>query len=511
MSQWDEGYPAGVEYIKLAKSELSPAHLNFCLALSGRETVDLGGSFTYAELGSGFGLSTVGWAAQYPQGRFHCIDYNPAQTDWTRQLVRDLGLANLTVHTASVREMLGRAAGRDMPRCDFIVLHGLYSWVSEEVRADIRLFLERYLDDGGHAYVSYNCMPGNKDADAMRRLMHESLAHMRDMRHHRMLDESLALLRELRSCGAAFFADSPGAGALLDRWGEVDHDYLVGELMPKEHRSFYFSEIHEAMSGAGLVWAGSAGVRHYLEPMAATGRMRALFAERGQDPVFRETLKDFCFSTAFRQDLFASPKDGLCGRSAASVLKEMRFCLVEGRDMRPRPGASSVPSLPRIALDEALNRRIQAALAEAPATLSDIARATGLPEDAALEAVTVLVALGVVCPSLGHGGPGVRKTVKRLNLRLLRDVPDGGRAALLSANGGWITDWEALPYAYQAARLMGGDMAGRMRRELQAQERMTDGMDWSGNGKDALRETIDAYIRDNGDQMEAFARRHGWL
>ncbi len=105
----------------------------------------------------------------------------------------------------------------------------------------------------------------------------------------------------------------------------------------------------------------------------------------------------------------------------------------------------------------------------------------------------------------------MRKTVKRLNLRLLRDVPDGGRAALLSANGGWITDWEPLPYAYQIARLMGGDMAGRMRRELQTQERMTDGMDWSGDGRDALHETVAAYIRDNSDQMEAFARRHGWL
>lgn len=517
MPQWDQGYPAGVEYVKLAKSELSPAHITFCLALSGKETAALDGPFTYAELGAGFGLAVAGWAAQYPRARFHCIDYNPAQTAWTRRASAAAGLENLTVHTAPVEQMLEK----DLPPFDFIVLHGLYSWVPETVRADIRRFLRRFLAPGGCVYVSYNCMPGNKDTEAMRRLLGENAEHLNGMRHHRKVDESLALLRELKACGAAFFTDSPQAAVLLDTWTGLDPDYLVGELMPREHASFYFSQVHAAMGEAGLRWSGSAGVRHHLADMAISHAMRDLLESRGRDPVFRETLKDFYFNTAFRQDLFCHGARSSLARPPWEALEGMRFCLNVHRDLPARPPDSP---LRRLTLDSGVNRSVQAALAPAPATLAQIVRFTGLGRESVLEALTVLVGFGLVWPFAGtlgsEEGTGEKNgeeqaryaAVKRLNLFLLQTAPGEDRIMLLSANGGWITNWDPLVYAYQTARLTGSageDVARRMKRKLREEERRAQGWAVDGHGG-SPGETVEAFLREHGPEMEAFARRHGW-
>lgn len=53
-------------------------------------------------------------------------------------------------------------AREDLPGFDYIGLHGIWSWVSDENRQVIVDFLRRKLKLGGVLYVSYNTLPGGR-------------------------------------------------------------------------------------------------------------------------------------------------------------------------------------------------------------------------------------------------------------------------------------------------------------------------------------------------------------
>ena len=77
------------------------------------------------------------------------------------------GIANLNFHTAD----FATAAGMDLPGFDYIVAHGVYSWVNVESKAALRAFIDRHLKPGGLVYISYNAIPGRANDLPFQRLM----------------------------------------------------------------------------------------------------------------------------------------------------------------------------------------------------------------------------------------------------------------------------------------------------------------------------------------------------
>jgi SAM-dependent methyltransferase len=158
MGTWQDGYVIDIPYTAGFYRELSPAYLNLLAALLVVRASTLPDrEFSYCELGCGFGLGPLLLAATNPQGRFHGYDFNAAQIAKARQLAARAGLANAHFGEESFASLA--AAGRDDGvRFDVIVLHGVYSWVSEDNRRHLVHYLREHLKPGGMAYVSYNCM-----------------------------------------------------------------------------------------------------------------------------------------------------------------------------------------------------------------------------------------------------------------------------------------------------------------------------------------------------------------
>src|SRR5215470_15203477 len=151
-----QGYVLDSSYADTFFQELSPAWLNYVRALSGVPARPLDSGFTYLELGAGFGHSTIVNAGAFPQGEFHACDFNPEHIEGGRRYASALGLNNIEFHESSFEQLLEK----QLPQFDFIVLHGVYSWVSAESRAAVRRIVKEKLASGGLVYISYNCMPG---------------------------------------------------------------------------------------------------------------------------------------------------------------------------------------------------------------------------------------------------------------------------------------------------------------------------------------------------------------
>src|SRR5262245_51356826 len=133
------GYITDATYADRFFRELSPAWLNYVAAVNGIAPRDLGRPFAYLELGCGFRASVVVNAGAFPHAEFHACDLNAEHIAGAQRHAGTLGIGNLHL----VQESFESLAWRPLPELDFIVLHGVYSWVTPEARSAVREILRR--------------------------------------------------------------------------------------------------------------------------------------------------------------------------------------------------------------------------------------------------------------------------------------------------------------------------------------------------------------------------------
>jgi SAM-dependent methyltransferase len=107
------------------------------------------------ELGCASGGNLVSMACRHRRSSFLGIDLSPAQVDDGRRSITSLGLTNVTLEARSITE----AGANDGP-FDYIICHGVFSWVPDEVREAILRVCADCLAPHGVAYISYNTYPG---------------------------------------------------------------------------------------------------------------------------------------------------------------------------------------------------------------------------------------------------------------------------------------------------------------------------------------------------------------
>ena len=119
------------------------------------------------ELGCGIGSNLIGMAFQLPASDFIGLDLAKRPIASGQALVKELGLQNIKFHSMDVSE----ASSEQFGRFDFIIAHGLYSWVPQPVRERILAICREMLNPQGVAYISYNAYPGNHLRDFVRGMM----------------------------------------------------------------------------------------------------------------------------------------------------------------------------------------------------------------------------------------------------------------------------------------------------------------------------------------------------
>src|SRR6202030_4098945 len=140
---------------------LQPAPINNCRVL---------------ELGCGVGSNIVGMAFQLPASEFIGLDLARRPIESGQNFVKELGLSNVTLYQMDLCEADSERFGR----FDYIIAHGLYSWVPQPVRERILAVCRKMLRPQGVAYISYNAYPGNHLRDLVRGMMRFHTAGFQD-------------------------------------------------------------------------------------------------------------------------------------------------------------------------------------------------------------------------------------------------------------------------------------------------------------------------------------------
>ena len=118
------------------------------------------------ELGCGDGGNLVPMAVALPGAQFLGIDASERAIARGRAVVETLGLANATLEVAAIE----RFEPQQEP-FDYVIAHGVYSWVEDPVRDRLLELCRAVLADRGIAYVSYNALPGGRLSGALRDML----------------------------------------------------------------------------------------------------------------------------------------------------------------------------------------------------------------------------------------------------------------------------------------------------------------------------------------------------
>jgi SAM-dependent methyltransferase len=297
-ADWTQGYVTDAIYTDGFYRELSPAWLNYVAALRGCLPIPLDRPFTYLELGCGLGRSTTILAGAFPDARFIGIDFNPAHIALARRYAEALGIGNVEFQEKSFTEI---EAG-DLPLCDFIVLHGVYSWVGAEARAGIRRILRDHLKPGGLVYVSYNALPGWAAASPLRKLMVEASAEVGSDAAGSVAP-AIALMEEAGGGNSAYFKANSSAVSELKNLKARGPNYLAHEFLNAAWSLFYSVDVADEMAEAKLTYLGAATLSENHIELLVDDATAALI-QKQKSPRLRQLLLDYAVNQRFRRDVF---------------------------------------------------------------------------------------------------------------------------------------------------------------------------------------------------------------
>jgi methyltransferase-like protein/2-polyprenyl-3-methyl-5-hydroxy-6-metoxy-1,4-benzoquinol methylase len=284
------------------------------------------------ELGCAGGGNLIPMALGLPQARFVGIDLSRRQIDDGRRIIDALGLDNIELRPLSLMDV-----GEDFGRFDYVLAHGIYSWVPAAVQDKILSICDANLAPGGVAYVSYNTYPGWHQ----RGMIREMMAY-----HARQFDDPAEKTQQARSI-LRFLADAVGGdspyGQILGREVEMLADqpdyYILHEYLERDNAPLYFHEFAARAAAHGLQYVAEA---HFKDMMLDDfpERVQQVLRPLAENRLELEQYTDFLRNRKFRQTLLCHQDVRLGPRLSPEAL--FRFHVASVADPVSLP-AGAVP------------------------------------------------------------------------------------------------------------------------------------------------------------------------
>jgi len=248
------------------------------------------------EIGSAVGGNLIPFAAQYPGAQVVGIDLSPAQSARAQRYVRSVGLDNVTLLVGDIAEIDVEVLGS----FDYVICHGVYSWVPENIREAILSVMSRVLSSAGVGYLSYNVYPGWKTKEIVREAMLLEAADgtpQDRVRAARAMADFLAQVALPGGTPARALADHHASDAT-----RADY-YLLHEELELFNSPCYFTDLVHRAQAHGLGYLAEAEPEQMFAANFGAGLDAQLSARCGGDRIALQQYLDLAINRAFRQSL----------------------------------------------------------------------------------------------------------------------------------------------------------------------------------------------------------------
>lgn len=247
------------------------------------------------ELGCASGGNLFPYAVRYPKSKCIGIDLSVEEINEGNRIRKEMGLKNAELMQKNIMEI-----GKDFGTFDYIICHGVFSWVPDEVRDRILVLCRDNLSKNGMAFISYNAYPGWHFTGAVRNIM----------KYHAGLfktpQEKVMQVRALLN----FLSDNMPAGNAAvkqvidserETFAKVNDTYIYHDHLSGVNNPYYLHEFADMLAGHDLQYVGDTNVNTmYLKNMGdAVSRQLSKIP----DIVRQEQYMDFLNNRRFRMSI----------------------------------------------------------------------------------------------------------------------------------------------------------------------------------------------------------------
>jgi methyltransferase-like protein/trans-aconitate methyltransferase len=272
-----------------------PDYLAAAAKLRGLETPDAR-RCRVLDLGCATGGNLLSMALTFPESSFVGVDLSPRQIAAARNAAETIGVDNVRFEAMSIADV-----DDSLSTFDYIISHGVYSWVPADVQTALLAVCSNNLSANGIAYVSYNTYPGWHVRGLVRDMI---LFHDKpELSPGERVKRARALL-ELMTRSVPD-TDTVYAAVLheeLEVLSSASETYFLHEELESENHPVYFIEFARRAAAAGLQYVAEASPS--LIDRKIANELRETVRGWAANDVEYEQYLDYARNRTFRRSLF---------------------------------------------------------------------------------------------------------------------------------------------------------------------------------------------------------------
>ncbi len=264
------------------------------------------------ELGCASGGNIIPMAYTLPGSTFVGVDFAAQHVAAGQPMIEALGLKNISLQHMDILDI-----PPDFGQFDYIIAHGVYSWVPPAVQDKILAICGQHLAPNGVAYISYNTYPGWRLHSVVRDMMRYHTEAVTDpqtriVQAREILDFMAESVLSKSNVHAKFLHSY--LNYVKERFLPPGDDaYLFHNELADFNEPLYFHEFIDRAGRHGLKYLAEAQFQTMLAsnlPAEAAKTLQRL----AKDTIALEQYMDFLRNRIFRQTLLCHQEAPLRGR-----------------------------------------------------------------------------------------------------------------------------------------------------------------------------------------------------
>lgn len=271
-----------------------PEHLRTVGVLFGMDPVKIENA-RILELGCASGGNIIPIAYNSPKSKLVGIDNSQIQIDLANKEIKELGLKNIEFKCCSILDI-----NESIGKFDYIIVHGIFSWVPVAVRSKIFEICSKLLTDQGIAYISYNTLPGWNMVKSIRDMMLYHGSFFTNI--HDKINQSKIFLNFVSS--SLDGQNSPYASFLkqeIQLLSNQPDSYIRHEHLEDINQPYYFNDFMKEANNLDLQYLADAHISSMFlgnMPQKVIDQLSVI-----NDIIRLEQYMDFIYNRRFRTTL----------------------------------------------------------------------------------------------------------------------------------------------------------------------------------------------------------------
>ncbi len=275
------------------------------------------------ELGCSMGGNIIGQAVYHPEASYVGVDLSGSQIEIGNEIIEAIEFNNVKLVEQDILKI-----DKDFGIFDYIIVHGIWSWVPDVVKDKILEICNVNLSERGVAYISYNVYPGWHRLNQVREMMMFATQNDQGMDLLERTEKGISFVYHMNE----LIKESKDIVPTLE-WKTNSFDsalehktyYIAHEYLEPINDPVYVSDFIKRAKNYNMVYVADTDFQLSAITWMKQERRKLIDTISGGDWNTKEQILDFYYDTQFRRSL-------LCHESQAHLLRHNEEFLIETLD-----------------------------------------------------------------------------------------------------------------------------------------------------------------------------------